>query len=118
MVGVLETTGERSESREREIEMFCRVLAERYSPVRITLFGSYAAGTARSDSDVDLLVELNHAESGLGTAAGIIRDIKPRFSVDLLVRTPRQVKERLRLGDPFMAEIVGRGKVVYEAPNR
>jgi predicted nucleotidyltransferase len=118
MVEVLERTGKASERREEEIGAFCRALAERYRPVRITLFGSFASDSARADSDVDLLVEMRQVESALGTAAAIVRDIRPRFAVDLLVRTPRQVKERLRLGDPFMAEIISSGKVMYEAAHR
>ena len=118
MVEVLERTGKASERREEEIEAFCRALSERYRPVRITLFGSFASDSARADSDVDLLVEMRQVESALGTAAAIVRDIRPRFAVDLLVRTPRQVKERLRLGDPFMAEIISSGKVMYEAAHR
>ena len=36
------------------------------------------------------------------------------FVMDLLVRTPAQFQERLRIEDPFMREIVQRGKVMYE----
>lgn len=108
----------KTDSRSREIEIFCLALVERYRPVRITLFGSHATGSARKDSDVDLLVELASVGSGLSTAAGMVREIKPRFSVDLLVRTPRQVKERLHMGDPFMAEVVSTGKVLYETTDR
>lgn len=118
MVEVMERTGKASGRREEEIGAFCRALAERYRPVRITLFGSFASDSARADSDVDLLIEMRKVESALGTAAAIVREIRPRFAVDLLVRTPRQVKERLRLGDPFMSEIVSRGKVLYEAAHR
>mgnify|MGYP005821993609 CR=1 FL=1 len=118
MVEVLKTTGREMDRREEDIGEFCRALAERYRPVRITLFGSFASETAHADSDVDLLVEMQKVEPGLGTAAAIIRDIRPRFAVDLLVRTPRQVKERLRLGDPFMAKIIRCGKVMYEAAHR
>ncbi|MDR2850379.1 MAG: nucleotidyltransferase domain-containing protein [Verrucomicrobiota bacterium] len=100
---------------EGTVEAFCQVLAERYRPLKITLFGSHASGTARRDSDVDLLVEMKQADSGLGAAAAIVRETKPRFAVDLLIRTPQQVEERLRLGDPFMTEIVTTGKVLYEA---
>jgi len=34
-------------------------LRERYGIVRLALYGSFACGTARADSDVDLLVELS-----------------------------------------------------------
>jgi uncharacterized protein len=33
----------------------------------------------------------------------------------LLLRTPEQVQERLRIGDPFLQDIWQRGKVMYEA---
>jgi len=33
-------------------------IARRFHPVRIILFGSWARGTAREDSDIDLLVVL------------------------------------------------------------
>jgi hypothetical protein len=35
--------------------------------------------------------------------------------VDLLVRTPEKVQERLAMGDGFMREILETGKVLYEA---
>jgi hypothetical protein len=35
--------------------------------------------------------------------------------MDLLVRTPEQVQERLRMEDLFMREIVERGEVMDEA---
>jgi len=31
------------------------------------------------------------------------------------VRSPREIKKRLAMKDPFLAEIVRRGKVLYEA---
>jgi predicted nucleotidyltransferase len=96
------------------VGMFCRSVAERYRPVRITLFGSCASGMARSDSDVDVLVEMDGGISGLSAAAEIVRTVRPRFAVDLLVRTPAQVQERIQLGDTFMAEVVKTGRIVYE----
>ena len=44
--------------------------------------------------------------------------LRPRFPVDLLVRTPERVRERIRMGDTFMREIVTRGRVLYEANDR
>ena len=100
--------------RDEEVMAFCNELVERYHPLKITLFGSYASGMAHEDSDVDLLVEMKHVDSALGTAAAIVRETKPCFTVDLLVRTPQHVRERIRMGDNFMIEIVNNGKVLYE----
>ena len=69
---------------------------------------------AREDSDVDILMEMEQVDSALGMAAAIVRETKPGFAVDIMVRTPRQVKERIRMGDSFMIEIVNSGKVIYE----
>jgi hypothetical protein len=41
--------------------------------------------------------------------------LRPPFSVDLLVRSPEKVRERIEMGDPFLREILERGKVLYEA---
>jgi hypothetical protein len=34
--------------------------------------------------------------------------------VDIIVRTPAEIDERLRIGDCFIREIVNKGKVLYE----
>jgi hypothetical protein len=40
------------------------------------------------------------------------------FGLDLLVRTPQQLAERLALGDFFLQEVVEKGKVLYARPDR
>jgi hypothetical protein len=101
-----------------EIQKFCRRLADLYNPARITLFGSYAKGTARPDSDVDLLVEMDYIGSSLGMADQMICKTKPVFSIDLLVRAPGKMRERALMGDQFADEILRTGKVVYESADR
>ena len=103
---------------DKRIGLFCKAVAARYHPRRITLFGSHAKGTANPNSDVDLLIEMDRVHSGVGAAATIIGEIQPTFSVDLLIRTPRQLRERVKHGDEFLAEVVRTGKVLYEAPDR
>jgi hypothetical protein len=41
--------------------------------------------------------------------------LRPRFPVDLLIRTAEKVSDRIQMGDEFMREIVEEGKVLYEA---
>jgi hypothetical protein len=38
--------------------------------------------------------------------------------MDLLVRTPEKISERLTLGDPFIQSIMEKGKVLHEADDR
>jgi predicted nucleotidyltransferase len=100
-----------------EIEHFCQQLGEAYSPKRVVLFGSYASGTPREDSDVDLLVTMDYRGNRLRVAADIIRALNPRFAVDLIIRTEEELRERLRQKDDFLAAAMRDGSVLYEAAN-
>ena len=42
------------------IDQYVERLVDRFQPQSVLLFGSQAAGTATADSDVDLLVVMNH----------------------------------------------------------
>jgi len=46
-------------------------------------------------------------------SAQIARAIEYHFGLDLLVRTPQQLAERLALGDFFLQEVVEKGQVLY-----
>jgi uncharacterized protein len=86
-------------------------------PERIILFGSYAYGTPGEDSDIDILIIVDHGDSGPKKAAEILNRINPRIPVDLIVRTGDEIKDRLQADDFFLAEIMNHGRVLYEAPN-
>jgi predicted nucleotidyltransferase len=92
-------------------------VAERFEPEKIILFGSYAYGTPHEDSDVDILVVMP-CRSRIGQAVKIRWEFPVPFPMDLIVRTPMQLAERLKLGDSFMTEIVTQGMVLYEKSHR
>ena len=100
----------------RHIRKYARAIAERFAPDKIILFGSHAYGTPNSDSDVDLLVVMP-CRDRITQAVNIRWEFPAPFSLDLIVRTPRQMADRLAMGDSFMTEIVTEGKVLYEAPD-
>jgi predicted nucleotidyltransferase len=95
------------------IRRFAREVAERFRPEKIILFGSYAYGDPHSDSDVDILVVMP-ARNEIDQAVRIDRQIDPPFPLDLIVRKPQTLAWRLREGDSFLREIVGKGKILYE----
>jgi len=101
---------------QKEIRQLARDIARRFRPQRIVLFGSHAYGKPTPDSDVDLLIITSCKEDPLDKAAEIRMSIRPAFPVDLLVRTPDKVRERLQMGDGFMQEILEKGRMLYEAP--
>ena len=98
----------------QKIEEWCRKLGQVFRPEKVFLFGSYASGTPTPDSDVDILVIMQHEGKGWRRASEIRTRVKPTFPVDLLVRTPAEIHERLTLGDRFIKEIVEKGRVLYE----
>ena len=99
------------------IQEFNRRLIQEYRPHKVILFGSYAKGTSTFDSDVDILVILPFQGKSVAKSAEILNQIDPRFPIDLLVRTPEQVQDRLEKGDYFIQEILHNGRVLYEAPD-
>jgi predicted nucleotidyltransferase len=95
------------------IRDFAGDVAKRFRPERIILFGSHAYGTPHADSDVDILVVMA-AENQLDQAVKIELTCDPPFPLDVIVRTPKNVRWRLAEGDSFLREIMTKGKVLYE----
>jgi uncharacterized protein len=100
-----------------QIKKLAEQIAREFHPDKIILFGSHAYGRPGPDSDVDLLVIMRFRGRPVRQAIAILNKLNVLTPVDLLVRTPEQVQERLALGDQFMREILERGKVMYEAHN-
>jgi len=91
-----------------------------YSPKKIILFGSYAYGNPTKDSDIDLLIIKNTNEKIIDRIVhiykiiGTIQNDEIKF-IDLapFVITPKELKQRLEMGDHFFKEIISKGKVLY-----
>ncbi len=98
----------------REVEELGRRIAEEFDPERIILFGSYAYGAPREDSDVDLLVILPYEGSGFRKSVEILQRVRPQFPIDLIARRPEDTQRRFREGDPLIREVLERGRVLYE----
>ncbi|MHC4655968.1 MAG: nucleotidyltransferase domain-containing protein [Planctomycetota bacterium] len=101
-----------------KIEEFGQRIGCEFGAERVILFGSYARGRVTDDSDVDLLVIIPFEGRSVDKSVEIRMKLRPQFPVDLLVRTPEKVQQRIEMGDGFMREIVEEGKVLYEADNR
>jgi predicted nucleotidyltransferase len=85
-----------------------------FQPERIILFGSYAYGHPRPDSDVDLLVVLPFEGKGFRKSLEILNRISPEFSVDLVARRPEDTARRYEEGDPLIREALDHGRILYE----
>jgi predicted nucleotidyltransferase len=93
-------------------------IARAFNPDRIILFGSHAYGQPSSDSDVDILVVLSFSGKPVRKAIEIRNKVNAEMPLDLIVRTPEQLAERLAQNDWFMREIVERGRTLYESNNQ
>jgi predicted nucleotidyltransferase len=93
-------------------------IALEFRPQRIIMFGSCADGTQAEHSDLDLLIIMRYVGSGLRKAVEILNRVNPRVPVDLVVKTPEEFQQRIRENDFFLADILRRGRVLYEAPNQ
>lgn len=100
-----------------DILRLCEQIVRKFQPQKIILFGSHAYGDPGPDSDVDLLVVLPFEGKSVYKAVEIRSKINPQFPLDLLARTPEQVKKRIEIEDYFMREIVEKGVILYEASN-
>ncbi len=95
------------------IRRFARQVAERFDPEKVILFGSYAYGTPHADSDVDLLVVMR-TRNEIDQAVRIRLAVPRGFAMDLIVRTPENLRRRLDEGDWFLREIVSRWKILHD----
>lgn len=97
-----------------DIIEYANEVVRKFQPARVILFGSYAEGRATADSDVDLFVEMDHTQSSLQQALAIRKAIRRTFPLDLVVKTPREIKQRLEQNDYFLKTIMDDGQVLYE----
>ena len=98
----------------KKISAFAKKVAELYNPQKIILFGSYAYGQPRPDSDVDILVIMAFKGKGFRTSLEILKKTDPDFSIDLLARLPEDTERRYREGDPLIRMALDQGKILYE----
>ncbi|MCH8804687.1 MAG: nucleotidyltransferase domain-containing protein [Planctomycetes bacterium] len=96
-----------------KIDRFAQAIVERFAPKRIVRFGSYAYGCPESGSDVDLLVILAGDGNAADRSLDILKSLNPDFPLDLLTRSAGEVERRMMMGDPFIREILDKGKTLY-----
>jgi predicted nucleotidyltransferase len=89
-------------------------LVKQFDPDQIILFGSYARGTARADSDIDLLVVLPVTGSKRAKQVEMrmaLHDI--RVPKDIIVATPEEIARHRNIIGTIIRPALQEGKVLY-----
>ena len=83
--------------------------------VLVLLFGSRAKGTAREDSDYDLLIIQNTSERCRKIAQNLYLHLDLPVSVDFIVQTPETVELNKKMFYSVVKDAINEGKVIYES---
>lgn len=99
-----------------------QLLNEIVSPIReaadserLVLFGSRARGTARADSDFDVLVVKESGEPRYKRSASLYTKIADLpVEVEIVVYTPGEITEWSEVPQAFVTTAIREGRVLYE----
>jgi len=97
------------------IQTFVNQVVRQFRPAKVILFGSYAYGQPTEDSDVDLMLIIPHKGPSAKMATRIRLACPRTFPMDLIVRSPAEMRRRLAQGDSFLHEVTSRGVVLHES---
>ena len=106
----------RRKSTEEILRNITKKIIDKYKPQKIILFGSYAHGKQRKDSDIDLLVVKQTKSRHIDRAIRIREILKEEnrfFAIEPLVYTPQEISKRLEMEDDFIKTILERGIILY-----
>ncbi len=92
------------------------VIVSHINPKKIILFGSYAYGKPKKDSDLDLLVVVDQIQGRRRDIRLKIRRLLRKYliSKDIIVVTPEDIDKWKDIPSLFLTSVVKRGKVLYE----
>lgn len=96
------------------VERVVKVIAEAIRPQKIILFGSRAMGTARPDSDLDLVIVYAGEKSKRQVKLDIHRLMEPlSVPMDLFVLSPEEMLRQRHVANTLAREVAERGVTVY-----
>ena len=81
---------------------------------RVILFGSYARGNAKEDSDVDIMVIAESNLPRFKRSRELYKMFNPYpFSMDLLVYTPKEIEMGKQSSLTFVSQVLKEGETLY-----
>lgn len=101
-------------SKHQYLQQVVQRIANTFHPISIILFGSYAYGTPSIHSDLDILIVTrtkNTSEERHQQVQELFRE--RTVPMDFVIRTPKEIRQRIQRGDFFLEEIIHKGKILY-----
>ena len=101
---------------QQAIDLMVDRLRIAFHPQQIILFGSHARGTAGPDSDIDLMMILDHVDDSMAAMVAALR-LFPDVQIpkDILVTDPQRLQRRAALPHTVEAAALSEGLVMYAA---
>jgi predicted nucleotidyltransferase len=99
---------------QKEIQRITQEIVKKYKPEKIILFGSFATGKRKENSDVDLVVIKKTKKKFGARLFEVCQYIHSWLGTDILVYTPKEWEKGLKKNYYFFKEIDQKGKLIYE----
>ncbi|MEA2011901.1 MAG: nucleotidyltransferase domain-containing protein [Verrucomicrobiota bacterium] len=93
------------------------------SPLKVILFGSYAYGSPKEESDIDLYVvtkddfipkDYQEKRQLVRRVSKQIESLREKIAIDLLVHTKAMNEKFYKMKSSFANEIESKGEIIYE----
>lgn len=114
-ITTMTTVAERTARLGKALDRMVAVLVNEYRPEKVILFGSFVSGMVHEESDLDLVIIKETSKRPIDRQVEVYGLVKPEVGIDLFIYTPREFRELQSMGFSLAKEIVGKGKVLYEA---
>lgn len=116
MSQTLQSLRDRKEARRKLLEIELEKIAAHLKvmgALKIIVFGSYAQGTVRSSSDLDILAVMPDTMKGKDWMGKIYEEIDREVDSDILAFTPQELEEAMPISR-FLRHVIETGRVIYE----
>ena len=97
----------------KDVNKIITQIKKGYKPEKIILFGSFACGRPKENSDVDLVVIKETRERPFQRMMKTAKIVKSPLGADILIYTPKEWATALKEQNFFIEEIAKKGKTVY-----